>query len=265
VAAGAPETPAETYERLLAQAREDPRVLAFWLGGSRGMGRPTEHSDWDVGMIVAEEAYDAFCAELGLEAPFQAEWRPGVDLAVRTFPSFEAFAAWGTDEAVYRYTFAHLKALVDKTGRAQPLIDAKACVPTAEIGPFLAAKVDYLLNQVYRAMKCLRDGDPEASRLEAAEGVTPFLDALFAVHGGRLRPYYKYLRFELAEHPLKASPLGPQALLAALMDVLSPGAAKALQRLAIATWPLFEAHGCAAVYQGWGGALDWMLNPASLG
>ncbi len=32
---------ARAYERLLERARTDPAILAFWLGGSRGMGRPT--------------------------------------------------------------------------------------------------------------------------------------------------------------------------------------------------------------------------------
>ena len=36
---------AQTYEALLRRAEDDPAILALWLGGSRGMGRPTEHSD----------------------------------------------------------------------------------------------------------------------------------------------------------------------------------------------------------------------------
>src|SRR5215469_10879986 len=122
-------TPAETYAALRERAEQDPAVLAFWLGGSRGMGQPTEHSDYDCAFIVAEDAHAAFCAELGLTEPFQADWRPGIDLIVRTFPMLEATAAWGTDEQGLAYTYAHLTAIIDKTGRAQPLIDAKARVP----------------------------------------------------------------------------------------------------------------------------------------
>ena len=254
------ETPAEIYAALLKRAEEDPALLAFWLGGSRGMGRATEFSDYDIGIIVAEDAYERFCRQLGLEGPFQAEWRPGVDLMVRTFPMFEAFAAWDSDGWGYRYTFAHLKALVDKTGRAQPMIDAKARVPEVEVAPFIAAKLDYALNQLYRAMKCRRDGDPVASQLEAAEGVTPFIDALFAVHGGRLRPYYKYLTWELTDHPLAQSPLAAGPLVELLLAVLGPDGAGALQRLMVETKPLFCLHGHAATYEGWGEALGWMLR-----
>ena len=36
----------QIYEDLAeARGRTTPAILAFWLAGSRGMGRPTEHSD----------------------------------------------------------------------------------------------------------------------------------------------------------------------------------------------------------------------------
>jgi len=253
------ETPAETYDALLRRAEADPAVLAFWLGGSRGMGRPTEFSDYDVGIIMAEDAYEPFCRELGLEGPFQADWRPGVDLMVRTFPMFEAFATWGTDEAPYRYAFAHLKALIDKTGRAQPLIDAKACVPAGAVPDFIDASLDHALNQAYRGLKCLRDGDPAASRLEAAEGINPFLDAAFALHGGRLRPYFKYLRWELDAYPLDRLPFDSPALMDRLAAVLSPGGAVALSELLAAAQAPSRAAGHVHAFDGWGEKLDWIL------
>ncbi len=252
-------TPAEHYAALLARAADDPDILAFWLGGSRGMGRPTEFSDYDVGVIVTEAAYGPFCMDLGLQGPFQANWRPGVDLMVRTFPMFETFAAWGSAEAPYRYAFAHLTALVDKTGRAQPMIASKACVPAEAVTGFIEDSLDYLINQLYRALKCLRDGDPGASRLEAAEAVKPFLDAAFALHGERLRPYYKYLAWELETYPLDRLPLGGQALLDLLAAVLGEQAGVALRDLVAASLPAFRAAGRTASIDGWGETMDWML------
>jgi hypothetical protein len=249
----------QTYEALLQRAKDDPAILAFWLGGSRGMGRPTQWSDYDVGIIVAKDAYEPFCRELGLAGPFQADWRPGVDLAVRTFPMLEAFAAWGSDEAGYRYTFAHLKALVDKTGRAQPLIDAKACVPPNAVHDFIDRSLDHVLNQAYRALKCLRDGDPLASRLEAAQGLNPFLDAAFALHDGRLRPYFKYLARELETFPLSRLPFSAEDVLDGLAEVLSPGGGPALGGLLAESRPAFVAAGHDGVFDGWGGALPWIL------
>jgi len=62
---------APTFEALLERANQDPAVLAFWLSGSRGKRRPTEHSDYDVVMVVAEEAYRGIFRELGLASPSQ--------------------------------------------------------------------------------------------------------------------------------------------------------------------------------------------------
>jgi hypothetical protein len=248
------------YLALLERARTDPGILAFWLGGSRGMGRPTQWSDFDVGMIVAEDAYERVRGELGLAGDFQADWRPGVDLSVRTFPMFEAFAAWGSDETGYRYTFAHLRALVDKTGRAQPLIDAKARVPAEAVRAFIHASLDHALNQAYRGLKCLRDGDPAASRLEAAEAVNPFLDAAFALHGGRLRPYFKYLRWELDTFPLERLAFDGAALMDRLAAALSPDGAIALSRLLADTQDAFRAAGHGAAYDGWGETLAFILT-----
>jgi hypothetical protein len=248
------------YRRLLKRAEHDPLILAFWLGGSRNQGFETPYSDYDVGMIVAEDAYAPILAELGMADTFQADWRPGIDLSIRTFPMFEAFAAWDSGERGYRYMFAHLKALVDKTGRAQPLIDAKACVPAEEIAPFLQASLDHFLNQVYRGLKLLRDGNPGASQLEAAEGVGPFLDAAFALHGGRLRPYYKYLAWELCEHPLAALPFTADDFMARLAASLAPGGVLALRGLMTGSLDAFRAAGHGAAIDGWGETIDWMAR-----
>jgi hypothetical protein len=224
------------------------------------MGKPTAFSDYDVGIIVAEEAYQPFCRELGLEGPFQADWRPSVDLMVRTLPMFEAFAAWGTDEAPYRYAFAHLKALIDKTGRAQAMIDAKAYVPSGAIPDVIDASLDHALNQAYRGLKCLRDGDPAASRLEAVGGINPFLDAVFALHGGRLRPYFKYLRWELEAFPLDRLTFDGVEMMDRLAAVLAPEGAVALSELLSATAAPFRAAGHGRSFDGWGETLDWILT-----
>jgi hypothetical protein len=251
---------AQVYDELLKRAQDDPAVLAFWLGGSRGKGRPTRHSDYDIVILVAEDAYRAFCDELGLERPFQGNWRPGVDLTVGTLPGFAAAAAWDSSERGHRYGHAYVKALVDKTGEAQALIDTKARVPAEHVAGFIDASLDHAINQVYRALKCLRDGDPGASRLEAAAGVDPFFDAVFALHGGRLRPYYKYLRWELETWPLTRLPIGDARLMDRVLSVLGDGDGPALSDLLAETQPAFRAAGHSAVYDAWGEQLDWILT-----
>ncbi len=249
------------YADLLRFAEMDPRILAFWLDGSRGKGWATEYSDYDCTLIVAEDAFEVVGAELGVKDAAILGWRGvGIDLNLMTLPMFETHAAWGSAGAWERYNFTHLTALVDKTGRIQPMIDVKGRVPPDAVAPFIHASLDHFLNQLYRGLKCLRDGDPAASRLEAAEGIAPFLDALFALHGGRLRPYYKYLAWELETRPLYLAPWSAAETMQRVMAVLGPDSATALQRLLVETETIFRSGGYGGAFDGWGATTAWMAR-----
>src|SRR5690348_13694341 len=186
-----------TFDELHALAQSDPNVLAFWLDGSRGKGRATAHSDFDCTMIVRDGCESEYRTRL-------AGKRGVIDCRVMTLSEFRRHAEWGGPTQYDRYNFARLKVLIDKTGEAQSLIDEKGRVPADCVRGFIDASLDHAINQIYRARKCLRDGDATAARLEAAEAVGPLLDAIFAINGGRLRPYYKYLAWELETHPLES-------------------------------------------------------------
>ena len=238
------------YFDLLALAETSSDVLAFWLTGSRGKGRETAASDYDCTLIVRDEVFDAWRA--------RHAGRDGgrTDCSVMTLQTLRAHAAWGGPDAWDRYSYAHVRVLVDRTdGRCQKIIDQKARVPTGEVGGFIDQRLDHYLNQTYRSLKCLRDGLPSAARLEAAEGVAPLLDALFALDHGRLRPFYKYLDWELSAHPLAAG----QALAAKAPALLDTNT-EVLKGLLRDAEQLFRIVGHGAVFDGWGGDLAWMRS-----
>jgi hypothetical protein len=175
------------FTSLLNEAQDDPNILAFWLDGSRGKGLETDYSDYDCTMIVKENVSSQYICR------YRNLGSSKIDLSVMTLSQFRNYAAWGSDTAWARYNFTHLSALVDKTnGEVQRLINDKGRLPAEVKEKFIAGAVDYFINQTYRSLKCFRDGTPAGARLEAAEGVTPFLNALFALHD-RLRPYYNIL------------------------------------------------------------------------
>lgn len=237
------------YFDLLALAEAEADVLAFWLTGSRGKGRETGASDYDCVLIVREEVFEDWLAR------HAGRGRGATDCTVMTLEGLRAHAAWGGPDAWDRYSYAHVPVLVDRTdGLCQQLIDEKARVPPAEITGFIDRSLDHYLNQTYRALKCLRDGLPSAAQLEAAEGIAPLLDALFALDGGRLRPFYKYLAWELADHPLAAG----QALALKAPSLLEPRP-RTLRGLLVEAERLFRAADHGAVFDGWGSDLAWML------
>ena len=66
-------------------------------------------------------------------------------------------------------------------------------------------RLDGWLNFAYRALKDDRDGRTLEARLDAAESVPWLLDVVFAM-AGRVRPYNKYLPWELRTHPVDGWP-----------------------------------------------------------
>ena len=66
-------------------------------------------------------------------------------------------------------------------------------------------RLDGWINFAYRALKDDRDGRPLEARLDAAESVPWLLDVVFAM-AGRVRPYNKYLPWELRTHPVDGWP-----------------------------------------------------------
>jgi hypothetical protein len=255
-------TASQAFEELVGIARQDPRLLAIWVDGSRGKGRAGPYSDHDATLIVADEAAADFACRFIVAAP------AGLDLRVMTLAAFEGYAAWGGPQAWDRYNFAHLTPLLDKTGRIAALMAEKARVPPEALADFIDRSLDHFINQIYRALKAGRDGLAAAARVEAAQGVTPLLDALFALHGGRLRPYAKYLEWEFEAHPLERLPWPPDALVAALLEIVAAAAPDTLRVLLRGTEGLARDSGHGAVFDAWGDALCWMRGdeaPAAAG
>ena len=154
--------------------------------------------------------------------------------------------------------FVGVTALVDRTSDIQALIDDKARIPPQAVRAAIDDALDRFVNQAYRAAKCRRDGDVLACRLEAAQAPDAFLEVLFAVNGGRLRPYAKHLLWELETRPLRASPWRPEELAALLAAALGEEPIAPLQVMLIGLETLTRQAGHGAVLDAWGSGLDWL-------
>jgi len=239
---------AEHFAHLVAVARRDPHIVALWLDGSRGKGvKVTEHSDYDVRMIVTDDALAAY------QAKYEYPKVAGLDFCVMTMSAFESYAEYGGEEAWDRYNFAHLTAIVDKTdGHIQRLIEAKGRIPPEQQREIIVESLDAFVNQVYRAAKCQRDGDAVATQLEAANAIPSLLTAMFALHG-RVKPYYKYLVWELETYPLDAFPWETGAFISHLLSIVTHGDIEVLTDLLQVIRPIFRQAGYGCVFDGWKG------------
>jgi hypothetical protein len=213
-------------EPLLEEARADDNVVGLVVFGSRGKGAfVTERSDWDVFVVVREKRDDR---------PFS---RGGaVETVELTLDELRSQPAW------QRYSLAWLEPQLDKTGEvAEALRDATRVDPQAAAEP-----LDGYVNSYYRSLKNARVDLELASLLDAQESIPWLLEFVFTVHG-RLRPYNKWLAWELDAHPLPSNTLqlGRLERIARTGDLVEQAA---LFRDAEA---LARAKGLGAVIDGW--------------
>jgi hypothetical protein len=172
-----------TFEGLVERARRDERVVGVFLGGSRGKGanvRP--ESDYDVRLVVTAPVPE-------LDGPRGRH----VDVGVMTLDRFRGeFPEWD------RYTLTRARALVDKTGEIQRVIDEKGRLSEDETESIPPLALNFYMNSLYRGLK-----RPAGigGRLHRAEATGHVLTLLFALEG-RLRPFHDYLEWELEHYPL---------------------------------------------------------------
>ena len=186
----------ETYQNILDESKSDSDIIGFILSGGRGKGFETKYSDYDTILVVSDDK----------EKEYQEKYKNFTDtndvyIKVFSLHEFRKYAEFGSGFEWDRYNFAHLRAQVDKTGEIQKIIDEKGKLPEDKIKETVSFNLGCYINSYHRAMKNNRDGNFDASQLDAAESVPLLLAAVFALEG-RMRPYNKYLEWELGKYPL---------------------------------------------------------------
>jgi hypothetical protein len=222
----------DILEQVLARTTADPAVCGVILTGSRARGLADAWSDYDVTIVVAEQAVP--CR--------QATRSGGLDEVVCTL---EALA----DTSVHwqRYAYRGAKVLLDRLdGRIAELVDRQATPSKEEAVHQARTALDAYINQLYRAIKSHRSGFPEAARLDELESLPWLLETVFALHG-RLRPYNKYLQWELENFPLPEH--WNTALMPARVCARSLGLFAAVEALA-------RHQGHADVLDAWGSDIE---------
>jgi hypothetical protein len=237
----------EAYAELRAFAKRDPNVIGLFLGGSRGKGIASAHSDYDVYLIVGKKV-----GEYRRKFPLRHGDDP--EIIVLSLAELRRHAAVGTESEWNRYNFAHVTVEFDKTGgEIQELVDEKGSLPADAARSIAAEALDGYINQYYRAAKARRDGNELAVRLDAAESVPWVLTLLFALHE-RVRPFNKYLRWELEQHPLPG-PEWSAARLLPLLGAVIAGDPAAQRTLFRDVEQLARERGHGDVLDAWGGDL----------
>ena len=189
-------------------------------------------SDYDVTIVVAEQ-----------EQPWRHSTRTNtLDEVVCTVRAL-------ADTSVHwqRYGYRGAKVLLDRlNGGIAELVNRQATLSDEEATRHARTSLDAYINQLYRCVKSRRDGFADAALLDEMESLTWLLETVFALHG-RLRPYNKYLRWELESYPL------PDPWNTALMP---DRVGTASLRLFPAVETLARRHGHADIFDEWGSDIE---------
>lgn len=241
------------FGQLIAESAADDNIIGMFLGGSRGKGFENDGSDYDIRLVVKDEVI----FEYGQKYP--KYFSPGIDIAVMSFSEFQNYARWGSDTAWDRYEFVRAKALVDKNGMIQNLIDEKGCLPQEIAKKYIEEQLDAYLNCFIRSVESYAKNNITGVRLLAALSLPCLLNAVFAAED-RLAPFADYLEKELDRYPLKKFPLSSRDLIFSIFKILDSGDVPAQRALEIVIERYFRDIGFGQVFDGWGGRLPRAIS-----
>lgn len=237
----------QKYNKLLQKAKNDDSIIGFILTGSRGKGVVTQYSDYDVALIATDEKFSDAREEYAKHKEIEK-----IDIGVMSISGFRNHAAVGSPMEWDRYNYAHLKVQIDKTGEIQKIADEKGILPSDSVKEVCKTSLDRYLNYLYRSLKNFRDGNIIASHLDACESIPPLLIFLFAVEG-RVRPYNKYLGWELTNYRLKVLSLSHQTFLNRIQNIIQTGDTTIQKEIMNIVRNLATKQGYAYILDGWKG------------
>lgn len=217
--------PKDYFNELFDTAKTDKNIVGMFLGGSRGKGFETKNSDYDIRLIIKDEFAPRYKKE------YKKDFAPGIDMAVMSLSEFEKYAQWGSDTAWDRYEFVRAKALVDKTGNIQKIIDEKGIIPDGEKEKYAASRLDAYLNAFIRSIESYNKGEIVGARLETAISLPYLLDVIFALED-RIAPFVDCLERELSAFPLRKFPLAKNKFSEMIIRILDGNDPAVQQELA---------------------------------
>jgi hypothetical protein len=241
---------------LLEVAAIDAAVVGLVLTGSRGrVGAPLhDGSDWDVRLVVRDDALAA------ARARYATPHGSAVETVVFDLTTFETLGLPGGRDEWDRYSYVGVVAAIDKLdGGIGRLLERKARLTDDEARSVAAYALDGYVNSMYRSRKNERSGLQAEAHLDAVESVGPLLTFLFAVHG-RVRPFNKWLAWELDREPLDGEPWARSTLFDRLQRLVAVGIVADQAALFRDVEVLARERGHGSVIDSWEPDVAWLRS-----
>lgn len=228
-----------SFDDLVEVARSREEIVGLYVFGSRGRNfMVDERSDWDVCVVLADaEAHETFDREF----PYSHGAR--VEIVTTTLVELG-----GNESEHGRYAAAHADVVLDKTGgELTRVVAEQEWLPAGSRDAVIREALDGYVNQTYRSLRY-------GTRLDAVEAIPHALRTIFAL-AGRVRPYNKYLEWELRHHSLdewNADELLP------LLDRVLTGEPEEQHELFRRIEDPARREGFGDVIDGWEPDIEWL-------
>lgn len=200
----------EEYEAYLHRAKNDDRIIGIILVGGRGKGAFSENSDYDVMIVTTDEGFE------GVKKDYPKTGY--IDSLPYAISEFREYAKIGTRTQYDKYTFTRNTAIFDKTGEIQKLINEKGTLESDKAQKIAHDALGGYLNSLHRSLKNFRDGNMLAGHLDAIETIPKILTFIFVIEN-RVRPFNKFLVWELENHPLTKLPISSSEFIAKIKNI----------------------------------------------
>ena len=151
----------------------------------------TDRSDFDVFVIVRRP-----------DDRWRFIYAAPVEMVQLLLEDFESYGLPDGRDAWNRPAFLFARVEVDRLdGAIEGIVERKRRLTPDETKRIAGESLDDYINTLYRSLRNLEAGRGLEGRLDAIESLSPLLTTAFALDG-RVRPFNKWLRYDLDREPL---------------------------------------------------------------
>lgn len=244
-----------SYTTMLNDIRAATDILGIILAGSRARHTHNDQSDCDIYIIFSDTVTQKQIKNYHKTYNEKYRGKLKLDLsnkALMTLSEFTHYAELGTPYFYDRYNLVHGKIEVDKTnGEIARLVQKIEILTKEEQATIVNNNLGDYISLVYHSVKSYEAGRKIAASLDAVESIEYLLTSLFAF-SHRVRPYNKYLEWEIVNHPLEILPWQTQKFLAMLEKIIRKIDMRTLQVIYIEVEKLARQFGFGYKYDAWG-------------
>jgi len=220
-------------------------LIGVMLLGSISAGMDDETSDYDVQIVVSDEAMAAHPEYRDLTLELDAK----ADVWTTSISELRAYDRHGYDVR----ELLHAMFPIDTDGLLACTVDNLIHYPENEVHPLVSTRLDSYYDGVFRSLKCFRKGFTFGGYQMAARSMEFFVETIWALNG-LVMPFVNRAPYLL--HTLERLPFDAQTTRALMERIAMDADIETQLRLMDRMFVFMEENGYKQVLDDWEGVLE---------